>query len=80
MAADLELLGNRAMVDKETGELDGGNLGDTGLHEHIAHWAEVLDRWVQGVDTRLGRLPRIDVQSQASSAELDGDPMADSSR
>jgi hypothetical protein len=44
------------MGEKDAGELDGGNLGDTGLEGHIVHWSEVLDRWVRGVDMRLGRL------------------------
>jgi hypothetical protein len=36
-------------------DTEGSNLGDGGLQEHIAHWAEVLDRWVQSIDARLGR-------------------------
>ena len=39
----------------DTKNLDGNNLGDSGLEGHMAHWAEVLDRWVRGIDTRLGR-------------------------
>lgn len=43
---------------EEAGKLsrtEAGNLGDSGLEEHIAHWAEVLDHWVQSIDARLGR-------------------------
>ncbi|HEY8816906.1 MAG TPA: hypothetical protein VIP57_17635 [Candidatus Dormibacteraeota bacterium] len=36
-------------------DTERSNLEDSGLQEHIAHWAEVLDRWVQSIDTRLGR-------------------------
>jgi hypothetical protein len=36
-------------------EPEGSNLGDSALQEHIAHWADVLDRWVQNIDARLGR-------------------------
>ena len=43
------------MAEKDLRETEGSNLGDSGLEEHIAHWAEVLDRWVQSIDTRLGR-------------------------
>lgn len=43
------------MAEKDLRETDGTNLGDSGLQEHIAHWAEVLDRWVHNIDTRLGR-------------------------
>jgi hypothetical protein len=48
------------MGEKDAGELDGGNLGDSGLEGHIVHWSEVLDRWVKGVDMRLGRLSDFD--------------------
>ena len=43
------------MAVKDVRETEGANLGDGGLEEHIAHWAEVLDRWVQSIDARLGR-------------------------
>jgi hypothetical protein len=52
------------MGEKDAGELDGGNLGDTGLEGHIVHWSEVLDRWVKGVDVRLGRLSDFDGQAE----------------
>jgi hypothetical protein len=65
-----ELLGSRSMGEKDAGELDGGNLGDTGLEGHIVHWSEVLDRWVKGVDTRLGRLSDLNGQPEP----LDGQP------
>jgi hypothetical protein len=43
------------MAETYVKESEGSNLGDSGLQEHIAHWAEVLDRWVQSIDSRLGR-------------------------
>lgn len=43
------------MAERHLKKTDGSNLGDSGLQEHIAHWAEVLDRWVQSIDARLGR-------------------------
>ena len=36
-------------------KVEGNKLEDSGLEEHMAHWAEVLDRWVKGIDSRLGR-------------------------
>jgi hypothetical protein len=43
------------MAETYVNEPKGNNLGDSGLQEHIAHWGEVLDRWVQSIDMRLGR-------------------------
>ena len=43
------------MAEKETEEVDQNNLVDGGLQDHIAHWMEVLDRWVKGIDKGLGR-------------------------
>jgi hypothetical protein len=43
------------MAETYLKESEGSDLGDSGLQEHIAHWAEVLDRWVQSIDMRLGR-------------------------
>jgi hypothetical protein len=43
------------MAERYLKETEGSSLGDSGLQEHIAHWAEVLDRWVQSIDMRLGR-------------------------
>ena len=36
-------------------KLNGDNLEESGLEEQMAHWADVLDRWVKGVDSGLGR-------------------------
>jgi len=44
-----------AMAERYLKETEGSNLGDGGLQEHIAHWADVLDHWVQSIDKRLGR-------------------------
>lgn len=83
MARVKELLGNRGMADKHAGESEG-NLGDGGLQENVAHWAEVLDRWVRGIDARLGRLqetdrqpPTLDGHSRPSGDEIDADPGAE---
>ena len=43
------------MAEKSLREAEGNNLGDSALEEHVAHWADVLDRWVQSIDARLGR-------------------------
>ena len=43
------------MAEKSLREAEGNNLGDSALQEHVAHWADVLDRWVQSIDARLGR-------------------------
>jgi ribosomal protein S12 methylthiotransferase accessory factor YcaO len=42
-------------TDMDAEKLNGDNLEDSGLEEHMAHWADVLDRWVRGIDTQLGR-------------------------
>jgi translation initiation factor 2 alpha subunit (eIF-2alpha) len=34
-------------------DTERSNLEDSGLQEHIAHWAEVLDRWVKRIDAGL---------------------------
>ena len=36
------------------GSRDGAS-EDGALHEHIAHWVEVLDTWVKQVDLGMGR-------------------------
>lgn len=41
---------------------------ESGLHDHIAHWSEVLDRWVKGIDTGLGRTGESDEYDRESSA------------
>lgn len=64
------------MADKEAEGLEGDNLGDSRLQDHIAHWAEVLDRWVMGIDTRLGRESGGGAPFE-SSPEVDADPAAD---
>lgn len=50
-----ELLGNGKMAEEDTAAVGENNIGDSGLQDHIAHWVDVLDRWVTGIDTRLGR-------------------------
>jgi hypothetical protein len=56
-------------------KLEGNNAEGSGLEEHMAHWADVLDRWVKGVDTRLGRqddgeaLPLNDAEVGASAEQ-----------
>jgi hypothetical protein len=36
-------------------KVEGNNSEDSGLEDLMAHWADVLDRWVNGIDTVLGR-------------------------
>jgi hypothetical protein len=48
-------LSNRGMAEKDPEGMAASNLEESGLQQDIAHWAEVLDRWVKGIDTRLGR-------------------------
>ncbi|MEA2655340.1 MAG: hypothetical protein QOI23_705 [Chloroflexota bacterium] len=55
MATVRELLGKKAFGRGGASGMEGNNLGESGLEEHIAHWADVLDRWVKGIDMRLGR-------------------------
>jgi hypothetical protein len=43
------------MAETYLKDTEGSNLGDSGLQEHIAHWSDVLDRWIQSIDARLGR-------------------------
>jgi hypothetical protein len=79
MAGLKELLGNRAMAEKDAEGFERSNLRDSGLQKDIAHWAEVLDRWVKVVDTRLGRhsevggpAPPLDGHHQPAPDELNG--------
>ena len=64
------------MSEKNSEGLDASNLEESGLNQDLAHWAEVLDRWVKGIDTRLGRngsggeVPGLDGNAQP----LDGGP------
>jgi hypothetical protein len=68
MASVDQLLGNTVMGEKDPEEVDGSNLADGALEDHIAHWAEVLDRWVTGIDRRLGR------QDGAAGVDGNGSP------
>jgi hypothetical protein len=43
------------MAEKDAEQVGASNLADGVLQDHIAHWAEVLDRWVRGIDKGLGR-------------------------
>lgn len=45
----------KAMAENDVEGMDQGNPVDSVLQDHIADLAEVLDRWVKGIDTRLGR-------------------------
>jgi len=40
---------------------------EEGLQDHIAHWVDVLDRWVKRIDTGLGR------QDGAATSNGDGE-------
>ena len=44
------------MAEEDAWGRDGANLEGEGLQDHIAHWIEVLDRWVQGIDRGMGKL------------------------
>jgi hypothetical protein len=63
------------MAETYLSEPKGNNLGDSGLQEHIAHWAEVLDRWVQSIDRRLGR--RDGAEPEAPQDDADVGPQAE---
>ena len=39
----------------DANKVEGNNSEDSGLEDQITHWADVLDRWVKGIDTGLGR-------------------------
>jgi hypothetical protein len=43
------------MSEEDAGGLVGSNLDNGGLQDHIAHWVEVLDRWVKGIDRGMGK-------------------------
>jgi hypothetical protein len=58
------------MAETYLKEPEGSNLGDSGLQEHIAHWAAVLDHWVQSIDARLGRPDRGDPVAPPDEAEF----------
>lgn len=45
---------SNAMKEEEAGEVAGGSSEGGSLQDDIAHWAEVLDRWVRRVDLGLG--------------------------
>jgi hypothetical protein len=42
------------MNEEETGGLVQESFEDGSLQDHMAHWAEVLDRWVSRVDLGMG--------------------------
>jgi hypothetical protein len=46
------------MGEEDAEGSDGGSLEEGALEDHIAHWIEVLDRWVKRVDVGLGRQDR----------------------
>ena len=48
---------SNAMKEEEAEELGGGSPEDGLLQDHLAHWVEVLDRWVRRVDLGLGARP-----------------------
>ncbi len=80
MAIIAELLGNQGMAEKDAEEVDGNNLADGGLQDHLAHWMDVLDRWVRGIDKGLGRQDRAaapiagEHEAPPSGEELETDP------
>jgi hypothetical protein len=43
------------MTDENAESSEGSSGEDGGLHDHIARWVEVLDRWVKGIDLGMGR-------------------------
>jgi hypothetical protein len=80
MATIAELLGNEGMAEKDAEEVDGNNLVDGGLQDHLAHWMDVLDRWVRRIDKGLGRqdgvagpIAGVD-QAPPAGAEPEADP------
>jgi hypothetical protein len=54
--------------------MEANNLADDGWQDQVAHWAEVLDRWVKGIDTRLGRDTR---DSEPLPGDVDAVPDAE---
>jgi hypothetical protein len=58
------------MAETYLKEPEGTNIGDSGLQEHIAHWADVLDRWVQSIDARLGRRDGADPVAPPDQADV----------
>ena len=42
------------MVEEEAKELPSEGSEDGALPEHIAHWVDVLDRWVKRIDLDMG--------------------------
>jgi len=43
------------MTEEDTEGLGVAGLEEGGLQDSIAHWVEVLDRWVKGIDSGMGR-------------------------
>lgn len=58
------------MNEEETEELAGGSSEDGSLQDHMAHWVEVLDRWIRRVDLGMGRQ---EDGAEEPDAEGDGD-------
>jgi hypothetical protein len=42
------------MNEEEAGGLAEESFEDGSLQDHMAHWAEVIDRWVRRVDLGMG--------------------------
>jgi hypothetical protein len=60
------------MDEEETGGLSGGSPKDGSLQDEMAHWVEVLDRWIKRVDVGMdGRL------HDTAAADGDGPDQAD---
>ncbi len=60
--------------DMDPGKVNGDGLEESGLEEEMAHWADVLDRWVKGIDSGLrrqdgGQVPPLNEAEVGPSAE-----------
>jgi hypothetical protein len=43
------------MIDEGAKGIETDGFEEEGLHDHIGHWVEVLDRWVKDLDRGMGR-------------------------
>jgi hypothetical protein len=59
----------KTMFEEGAEGIEGGELEDRGLHEHITHWVEVLDRWVADLDRDMCR-PAGELRSQPPVDEI----------
>src|ERR1700730_13290016 len=56
----------REMSAEDAEGLDSAGLEEGGLQDNIAHWVEVLDRWVRRIESGMGR-------QDGEAASLDGE-------